>query len=155
MTPTERTLEADSPQSLSWLGLGGEAGGHAGPTFLQPDAAFILSVELEDPRTIVVRWQIAETYYLYRDRFGFTLRDTPGLALGEARIPPGKEKLDPYFGEVEVFYGEAWAAIPIAPGVPALSELTLDVTYQGCADLGLCYPPITKTVTVVAPPGSD
>jgi thiol:disulfide interchange protein DsbD len=137
-------------EALSTLGVNVEAG-ELDNVFLQPDVAFIFSIEFTHANTIVARWEIAKTYYLYRSKFDFALRGTPGAALSGVVILPGKIKNDPYFGPVEVFYETAQATLTLQNGETSTSEIVLDVTYQGCTDLGLCYPPITKTVTLAVP----
>ncbi|MCC6208685.1 MAG: protein-disulfide reductase DsbD [Gammaproteobacteria bacterium] len=129
------------------LGLGG-----AGPEFLEPDRAFVFSADVSDPGTITARWMIADGYYLYRDKFTFRLTESPvGIALGEARFPPGEFKEDEYFGRMEVFHGPMQAAVPVERQGAAPTTITLEVGYQGCADQGFCYPPMKRTVRLELP----
>ncbi len=117
--------------------------------FLDPDAAFVLSAQAAGPRTIEAHWTIAEGYYLYRDKFRFRAADGAGATLGEAGFPKGKIKDDEFFGPMEVFYHSVAARVPVARAGAA--EVAVDVTYQGCAEAGLCYPPITRTVSLFLP----
>ncbi len=129
------------------LGLGG-----TGPEFLEPDRAFVFSADVSDPGTITARWMIADGYYLYRDKFTFRLTESPvGIALGEARFPPGEFKEDEYFGRMEVFHGPMQAAVPVERQGAAPTTITLEVGYQGCADQGFCYPPMKRTVRLELP----
>jgi len=124
-------------------------GGDAGDGFLPPEEAFRLSVRAAGPGLVEARWEIAEGYYLYRDKLGFAPA-AEGVRVGEPRLPPPKEKEDPFFGRVQVYYGTLVATVPVeAPD----GEAALEITYQGCAEAGLCYPPMTKTVTVAVPAG--
>jgi thioredoxin:protein disulfide reductase len=118
--------------------------------FLHPDEAFQLSAEAHGGDAVALRWVITDGYYLYRHRMAARTED-PGITVGELSLPPGKEKTDEFFGEIQAYYQQADVIVPItrAPGTDAFS---LKVTYQGCADAGLCYPPITKTVNVALPP---
>ncbi len=111
--------------------------------FLPVDEAFLLeAVGIEDNQ-LMVRWLIADDYYLYRHRFGFRSLDTDAVTLGTAIIPDGKSKLDEYFGEVEVYHKLLDIKLPLQSG--ALPDLlTIEVDYQGCAERGLCYPPQTR-----------
>lgn len=118
--------------------------------FLQPDEAFALSAEVRNPRLIAVRWIIADTYYLYRERFSFTVAP-PVAGLDKPRLPPGKRKQDPYLGDVEVYYHGVEILLPLARRESGATEVTLQIGYQGCTDIGLCYPPITKPVTLTLP----
>ena len=125
--------------------LGGE------PEFLPVDEAFVLSAELDGDGALVARWKIADGYYLYRHRFAFKTREGSGAQVGEATIAPGKAKVDEYFGEVEVYYGQARASAPVqADGGSA----EVGIGYQGCAEAGLCYPPQTRWVAVAPADGT-
>lgn len=118
------------------------------PEFLPVDEAFRLTTELGADGAVLVRWEMPEGYYLYRHRFDFMTRPVEGerttdVVLGEPEIPPGKHKVDEYFGEVEVYYDQAQARVPIRSGS---GPVEVGISYQGCADAGLCYPPETKWV---------
>ena len=93
---------------------------------------------------ILLDWQVAPGYYLYRHRISVKTA-TPGFALGDIAMPDGKKKTDEFFGDVEVYYGILSATVPVTRPTGA-SSLEIAVSYQGCADAGLCYPPVTKTV---------
>src|SRR6185295_192033 len=95
-------------------------------------------------------WQIAPGYYLYRHRVSVKTA-TPGFTLGALAMPDGHKKTDEFFGDVEVYYDFLSATVPVArlPNVNTPIEIT--ASYQGCADAGLCYPPVTKTVAVQLP----
>jgi thiol:disulfide interchange protein DsbD len=121
--------------------------------FLPPDEAFKLEAKPEGPDRVRLTWQIAEGYYLYKSRTKAATSSTQAQ-LGPLAMPTGKVHTDDYFGEQEVYYIELDATLPVArPGGGSI-DLPLDVTYQGCADAGLCYPPITKQVSVELPAGS-
>ncbi len=130
-------------------------GNIVGDEFLHPDVAYVHSPEVRDSKTVVVRWTIADGYYLYRDKFKFAVKDRSGVELGTIELPPGKVKEDEFFGRVEVFYKEAKATITLQRTATESTEIVLDVGYQGCAEVGLCYPPITKAVPLVLPPTPD
>ncbi|MGH8559808.1 MAG: protein-disulfide reductase DsbD [Methylococcales bacterium] len=108
---------------------------------LPPEQAFRLSGEQPSDNTVRLHWDIADGYYLYREKFKFASR-TPTIEVGIPELPEGKTKSDDYFGDVEIFRGKVDISVPmkIAGQAPDTTELT--VTYQGCADIGICYPPI-------------
>jgi thiol:disulfide interchange protein DsbD len=145
--PSASPADSGSVGALEALGIT-LPGSTSESEFLDPNVAYVLSAQTPDASTIAVRWDIAEGYYLYRDKFRFTIKDGPGVRLGPVGLPPGKIKEDPYFGQMEVYYGEVEAILPVERESLGPTEITLDVGYQGCADAGLCYPPMTKTVTV-------
>lgn len=113
--------------------------------FLPVREAFRLSLVDSTPSRIKLRFVAAEGYYLYRHRFAFKA-SSPGVSLGEAQMPAGERKTDDYFGEVEVYYGVLDIELPVTN--PEQRPFTLQVSYQGCADKGLCYPPETETFTI-------
>src|SRR5438270_4763966 len=113
--------------------------------FLHPDEAFALLVEEMGPTALLARWDIAEGYYLYRDKFSFKLNQA-GVRLGQIPLPPGKVKDDPTFGQVEIYTGRLEIKVPLIREVAGERPLELKVSYQGCAEEGLCYPPIEKAV---------
>ena len=115
-------------------------------TFLDPDTAFVAGAYAASGEDLRVRFDIAPGYYLYRERFIFAPAPGQGFRLDPPQIPPGKVKQDEYFGEVEVFYREVEVALALQADDALPREVRVDVTYQGCADAGLCYPPITKTL---------
>ena len=106
---------------------------------LDPEIAF-QSDAILDGDTVYLRWDIAPGHYMYRDRVQVGLI-ADGASIGKASIDEGKLKDDPNFGEMWVFYDRMDATIPISRS-PENTSATLIVSYQGCADMGLCYPPM-------------
>ncbi len=115
----------------------------AEPEFLPVDEAFVLSAEVDGDGALLARWKIADGYYLYRHGFAFKSADSDGTRLGEAQIPAGKVKVDEYFGEVEVYFGQVRARLPVQA---RSGTAEVGISYQGCAEAGLCYPPQTRWV---------
>ena len=144
-------LRAIAPGLADLLEIGESIGIDASgeDEFLDPDVAFVLDAAPAGPEAIEARWNIAEGYYLYRDKFRFSAGEGSGATLGEAGFPKGKMKDDEYFGPMEVYYGSVAAVVPVAHA--GAGEVAVDITYQGCAEAGLCYPPITKTVSLLLP----
>ncbi|CAA6819439.1 MAG: Cytochrome c-type biogenesis protein DsbD, protein-disulfide reductase (EC [uncultured Thiotrichaceae bacterium] len=121
---------------------------------LHPDKAFQVSATAIDGNNVRLTWEVAEGYYLYRERLSFT-SGNEGISLlsDTASYPKGDLKDDPTFGETEVYHKTFSIDIPLTRQGDALNaaELALKTKYQGCADAGLCYPPQRKTVTVPLP----
>lgn len=112
----------------------------AADDLLAPEQAFRFSARLVEPGLVEVRYRIANGYYMYRDKFRFTaIPQSAGL--GEARFPPGKVKEDEFFGRVETYRGELVIRLPVKSG----GGFTLKAVSQGCADVGVCYIPVTQT----------
>lgn len=106
--------------------------------FLPIEQAFIVQATENPDNTVSIRFSNADGYYLYRHRLSFSTA-TLGVDLGAAQLPDGQARTDPFFGDVEAYYGTVEVTLPIDN--PNNLPYTLDVGYQGCADLGLCYPP--------------
>ena len=111
--------------------------------FLPVREAFQLSLVDSTPQSIKLRFVATEGYYLYRHRFQFRA-DPADVSLGAAQLPKGEQKHDEYFGDVEVYHGILDVELPRTDQ----RAFTLAVTYQGCADKGLCYPPETERLSI-------
>ena len=109
--------------------------------FLKVDEAFELTASWSDGQ-VEARWAMPDGYYLYRHRFNAEAKDPRGFSLGDPVIPPGRQKFDDYFGDVEVYYHDAKMTLPVVAA--AQSSGQIGIGYQGCADAGLCYPPEIK-----------
>ncbi|MCK5383776.1 MAG: protein-disulfide reductase DsbD, partial [Gammaproteobacteria bacterium] len=116
--------------------------------FLDPNVAFQADIIEETPNLLLVRWTIARDYYLYRDKLNIQLVDSEGVTLGPIEIPTGKIKHDEFFGDVQVFYNEIEARIPLQRTSGEAVDITLQLGYQGCAEAGICYPLIKKQLPV-------
>ncbi|MFL6659293.1 MAG: protein-disulfide reductase DsbD [Massilia sp.] len=111
--------------------------------YLDPEVAFKFSASMRDPQTIAVTYDIADGYYMYRERFQFS---AVGATLGAPQIPPGKVKFDETFQKkVETYRHSVTILIPVR----ASGMFTLTSSGQGCADAGLCYAPQDSTAKLV------
>ncbi len=122
--------------------------------FLDPDLAFQFEVDALDADTLGVTFTIADGYYLYRDKTKFKSQ-TSGVSVSDHQFPPGKVKQDEFFGESVVYYQGFDVSVPLLRANQESTTASFDVSYQGCADKGICYPPITKTVQVSLPGIAD
>ncbi len=118
--------------------------------FLDPAVAFKPRARALDAQTIEVAFEIAKGYYLYRDKFRLAV-DGDSVTLGTPVFPKGKEKNDENFGKVEVFYKNVAIRLPVERNASGVLPLKLNVTSQGCADAGVCYPPQMQTISVELP----
>ena len=116
---------------------------------LEPQKAFRISARPLDRRTVEVEFKIAGGYYMYRDRFSFATAS--GKPLGEAQIPRGTPKEDPFFGKTETFRDLVRIRVPVSAEDAAKGSVDLKVTSQGCADVGVCYTPLEQSVRVDLP----
>ncbi len=121
--------------------------------FLPPDQAFIFIATATAADTVRVSFVVAENYYLYRSKFAFSSA-TDGIVVAPYTLPNGKVKDDPFLGRQEIFYTKFEMDLKLT-GNTAAGEFDLVAKYQGCAERGICYPPITKTVSVSLPAGGS
>lgn len=115
---------------------------------LEPEIAFAASARAISQNAVVVRFDIAEGYYLYRDKLGFRIAEGEGIELGPVNPPDGILTEDEFFGETETYRDSVEILVPVLRGVDDAAEIVLAVDYQGCADLGVCYPPLTQDIAV-------
>jgi thiol:disulfide interchange protein DsbD len=115
---------------------------------LPPEEAFSLSAWVEGD-TLVAEYQIAPGYYMYRERFDFQIEssDAP-TRFDVAVIPAGKVKEDEFFGKMETYRDNVKIRLPLLFDGPAASQLQVKMTSQGCADIGVCYPPLKQALAV-------
>src|SRR6266705_2371712 len=105
---------------------------------LEPDKAFSFSARALDAATVEVHYAIADGYYLYRERFRFAA-EPPSVTLGQPRFPKGQIHEDKFFGRQETYRKEVRIRLPVEAA--CAERLKIQVTSQGCADLGVCYVP--------------
>ena len=113
--------------------------------YLDPEVAFVLDSEARTTSDINLNWRIADGYYLYKKRLKLEPANT-AQPVGPLVLPKGEAHSDEYFGEQEVYRQSLDASFSVPPS--DAKSIDVKVTYQGCADAGLCYPPITKTLSI-------
>lgn len=133
-------------------GIFATAGAASCGEYLCPDDAFRVSAEATAPDRIEVDFRIARGYYLYRDKMKFrTATDSAQAGIGRPDFPAAETKTDEYFGEQAVYHHDIVVRVPVTRAARAAITLPVKVTYQGCADAGLCYSPITRTFDLTLP----
>jgi thioredoxin:protein disulfide reductase len=151
----QRALTMSALVSLVLLVLGAAGTAHAKPwwmrgiesnetDFLPPDVAFRVAARV-DGNVLKVRWVIADGYYLYKQKIEVKA-ESPDLVVSAPQLPQGVVKTDPYLGTQEIYTQQLEAAVPYTRIDAGAHPIQIKVTYQGCAEAGLCYPPITKVV---------
>ncbi|MBL6812109.1 MAG: thioredoxin family protein [Luminiphilus sp.] len=113
--------------------------------FLPVREAYRLDGALTADGQLRLYWQIAKGYYLYQHMFTVRQADASAPANLSISFPPALDKTDEFFGDVSVYYDEADLTATLPDDA---TRLTLAITYQGCADAGLCYPPETEHLLV-------
>ena len=117
---------------------------------LEPEQAFKFSAQALDAHTLEVRYQVADGYYLYRNKFKFQVLPAD-VSLGTLQFPPGKFKQDEFFGRIETYHGEVKIRLPLNYSGSAPQNITLKAVSQGCAEAGVCYPPLEQKAELKLP----
>lgn len=114
---------------------------------LPPEQAFQLQAWVEGDK-VIAEYRIAEGYYMYRDAFKFEM-ETDGVTFAEPRVPDGKTKHDEFFGDVEIYRDQLAITLPLSyKKEHKPSAITIKTAGQGCADIGICYPPLYQSLTL-------
>jgi thiol:disulfide interchange protein DsbD len=118
---------------------------------LRPEVAYRYAAT-DTGDAIEVDWAIEKGYYLYRNKLGFE-SGTDAVVLGEARLPDGLEHEDEFFGKQQVYREHFYVNVPYRIDGDRPESMQLIIKSQGCADIGLCYPPQvwTEEVTLRQP----
>ncbi len=139
------------------------ASGFAEDDFLPPEQAFAIQEPVvistqADGNNIIISWKIADGYYIYKNKVAFLSAD-PEISLGDVRLSDSETKDDPFFGEIQVYKHELQAEIPYTANANANANAgkvyTLTAKSQGCAEAGICYPPLKQKVTFKLPLNID
>jgi thiol:disulfide interchange protein DsbD len=159
--PQKKTMEISLARNASVVsanplaqlvkGISGLLPKPADDSLLPPDQAFQFFASVKDGNTLHVNWLIADGYYLYREKTELALANAGAVRLGEFSVPRGTPKEDLEFGQVEIFHNELSFDLPLIRKNAAPATISLQAKFQGCADLGVCYPPMEKTVALELP----
>ncbi len=121
---------------------------------LPQEQAFAFEAIAFDGNQLLLRFTPAPGYYVYRDRTSMTLDGAPGIGLQPARWPKGVAHRDEHFGEVVVYFDQAEVPVPLTrTRTDQAGSADFSVTFQGCQTDGICYPPMTRRVTLSIPTG--
>jgi thioredoxin:protein disulfide reductase len=129
-------------------------GAKSGDEFLSPDQAFQFQASADGPAQVRLSWAITKGYYLYRDRITVAADDAQAT-VGTPQFPEGVVKNDEYFGKQVIYHDSLVVPVPVNRSGSGATALKLKVTYQGCAEAGLCYPPQTRSVSLQLPGGGS
>jgi thiol:disulfide interchange protein DsbD len=127
---------------------------------LPPDEAYQLSAVVEDGTHLRLLWNIADGTYLYHDKIELSLLDAQGVKIGDYKLPapeikPDSVRPDGSIGDVALYHQEIDLHLPLLRSNSAATEITLEAAYQGCAERGICYPPIRKQFQLALPAISE
>ncbi|MBK1723552.1 protein-disulfide reductase DsbD [Thiocystis violacea] len=157
--PESAAASSPSEPASAAPSLGQSLGIGAEDEILDVADAFRFQAEVAAPDRLQLTWDIAPGTYLYRHLVDVRLEGGDAVALGDFERPPGDVKHDSVLpdgsiGDVEVYHDRIDLALPLRRGASAPTEVTLVATYQGCAEIGICYPPQTQRLALSLPAAS-
>ncbi|OOG62789.1 protein-disulfide reductase [Rhodanobacter sp. B04] len=124
---------------------GAPAGMDSAP--LPAEQAFRLEALAHDPHQLLLRWTMPKGYYLYRDQTALKLKDAASLSLKPA-WPAGTAHHDTHYGDVTVYFDQVELPVTVEGDLGDRRQLTLEASFQGCQDGGLCYPLMTRALSI-------
>ncbi len=125
--------------------------GSQGDAPLAPEQAFVYEAIGYDAGTALARFTAQPGYYLYAEKFEFTVSGADGFAISEVELPEGVIKDDPEFGPVPVYYGQVEVPVRFNRLAGPAAEIKLEAAFQGCRDGDICYPPMRRSVSLEMP----
>jgi len=117
---------------------------------LPAERAFQFSARLLNRSAIELSWQIAPGYYLYREKFSFSIEPQNGVSLARFEMPHGLPHDDAEFGSVEIFRDDLVVTVPLVSPLGSEEVIEFTANFQGCADRGVCYPPMSQMIRLDA-----
>jgi thiol:disulfide interchange protein DsbD len=118
---------------------------------LPPEQAFVVTAKLKSANVIGVEIIPAKKHYLYKSKTRFALKNSPGVSIRDVVLSSGEIKDDPFFGRIQVYKGTARADITL-DRKPSAGGMTLIAYFQGCNEaLGICYPPLERSIELKFP----
>ncbi|MBY6096400.1 protein-disulfide reductase DsbD [Ferrimonas balearica] len=122
------------------------------PQVLPVDQAYLFDFRQQD-NALQLTWTMAgDQYYLYQDKFVLKVEVDGSAELGPIQYPSPVIHTDEFFGDQPVYFNDVTLTIPV---LEAQGEAAVTVTYQGCLDKVLCYPPTKQTVYLSAVAAND
>ncbi len=119
-------------------------------TFLSPEEAFRLSLKVRDANTLLAHFEVADNYYLYRDKIKFSVTGQ-GVSLAPISWPAAISKQDPNFGTMSIYKHDFDVLVPLQRTDKTASDITVDASFQGCSEKGVCYPPQQQQFKLILP----
>lgn len=150
--PLPAAAEAGAPQRSAASPLGaalqrlGDTPGAGTGTALPAEQAFRFEALAQGPHRLLLRWTMPKGYYLYRDQTTLRLHGADGLNLAAPTWPPGVPHQDPQFGDTTVYFDQL--ELPVDLVGEGHGPVTLEASFRGCQDGGLCYPLMTREATI-------
>jgi thioredoxin:protein disulfide reductase len=160
LTTLTTAAQGLNAQPQSGLSLQDMLAGTGQSDVIPPEQAYSFSARVDGPQQLRLNWKIAKGAYLYQEKIKLKLKQAEGVTLGEYQLPKAKIKKDALrpdgsTGDLPVYYGAIDLTVPLVRTNTNATGITLEVVYQGCADLGVCYPPQVKKIRLDLPASSS
>jgi len=149
-TETVQLLARNNDDAKIDLGTTFGTIGGTNSDFLPVDEAFQPILPAIDGNNVEVAIRVTDGYYLYKDKIAASVQSDVAQA-GRLELPDGDIKTDQYFGRMEVYHEDVFGKLSIARATPEAMEFDVELKYQGCAEGGICYPPVTRVLAVSLP----
>lgn len=153
-TPATPPMSLSTSPLAEKLGGGGALSGLQDTTPLPADQAFVFEAIAAGPTSILARWTMPKGYYLYRDKSTVSLGDGSGVELGAPQWPQGVDHHDEHFGNVVVYFNQVELPVALKRAHGDKQAITVHAEYQGCQSDGICYPVMTRDVSIELPPAT-
>ncbi len=114
---------------------------------LEPEQAFQLASQI-DGNSVRLRWTIAPHHYLYRDKVSVQVLEPSGTQ-AQFTLATGEEKNDAFLGKVRIFHDVLELDV-VLPELQSGQHIKLKIGFQGCAEAGICYPPMEEIIEFAA-----
>ncbi len=160
--PQKVNLSIDLPKAANAASAGAPLialSGGSGPSLLNSgplpaEQAFVFEAIASGSDSVLARFTMPKNYYLYRDKTHFS-SDSPGITLGSPKWPAtGKEHTDANFGKTTVYFDQVEISIPVSRTKSDAQNVSVTTNFQGCLENNVCYPEMTRTVSVPMPAGT-
>ncbi len=120
------------------------------------DTPYQLQVEVNGSNILQLHWDIADKVYLYQEKIGIIMQQDSGVSLGKFQLPPATIKKgvflpDGTIGDIAVYYHTLDLSVPLQRTTKDATNITLQVSYQGCSDDGICFPPAKQQFELPLP----
>lgn len=143
--------QADNSFKQLLQGVKGLGAGLLGDELLKPEQAFQFFASVKDANTVHVSWIAADGYYLYKQKLNLTLDSKNQTQLAAYHLPKGEPHNDPEFGQVEIYRQEIGIDVPLQRTNLQAETVVITAKFQGCADRGVCYPPMQTSINLDLP----
>ena len=120
-----------------------------GKEFLRPEEAFKVQGKLTE-QGLQVTFAVVPGYYIYQESLQVQAQvDNTLLTLNPESLPSAHEKYDENFQKIVRTYTDNITLSFSLSKLPKQIPLNLEVQVQGCAEKGICYPPMTRYLQIM------